>query len=282
VVILPEDVSQEEEPAWIAAKAPASVVVVDSYAIDESWEAEVSRSGSAVVVIDDMADRPHAASILLNQNLGSSASEYRNLVGPSCALLVGPEYALVRPEFARFRSVRSRTHSPVKRVLVFLSGGDEHDISGLAARATADLGLEVDVVVGGAYPHFSALTAWAQGREGVRILRNVTDMAELMFAADVSIGAPSSASWERCCVGLPTLMIGLAENQRRVAAELVARGAAELIGWYDTVSETDIRTAVRTIRHDPGRLAAMSQAAREITDGQGANRVADAIMRLVG
>jgi Spore coat polysaccharide biosynthesis protein, predicted glycosyltransferase len=115
----------------------------------------------------------------------------------------------------------------------------------------------------------------------VTVHHNVTEMATLMHAADLSVGAPSSASWERCCLGLPTLLIGVAENQRRVASALADAGAAQYLGWYDEVRAVDVVSAIEHLRSDPSRLASMSRAAAAVTDGRGAERVVEVIQSTV-
>ena len=106
-------------------------------------------------------------------------------------------------------------------------------------------------------------------------------MADLMDEADLAIGAASSASWERCTLGLPALLVTLADNQ--VAAErlLVEAGAAVSIGWHHAVSAADIERAVRRLRADPVRVAAMSVAAAGVTDGRGTERVVAEIESMV-
>ena len=135
--------------------------------------------------------------------------------------------------------------------------------------------------MGAAYPHLAGLREIVAGQPVTRLHVNTEAMADLMDEADLAIGAASSASWERCTLGLPALLVTLADNQ--VAAErlLVEAGAAVSIGWHDAVSAADIERAVRALRADPARVAAMSVAAAGVTDGRGTERVVAEIESIV-
>jgi UDP-2,4-diacetamido-2,4,6-trideoxy-beta-L-altropyranose hydrolase len=137
------------------------------------------------------------------------------------------------------------------------------------------------VVVGGAYPGLDRLRTWTLSQPGVTVHVDTHDMASLMAAADLSIGAPSSASWERCTLGLPCILVVLAENQVEVGGMLEASGAGLLLGWHHEVTTEDMIAAVAALARDPSRLRAMGRAAAGITDGLGTTRVAEAIEMLL-
>jgi UDP-2,4-diacetamido-2,4,6-trideoxy-beta-L-altropyranose hydrolase len=104
--------------------------------------------------------------------------------------------------------------------------------------------------------------------------QDATAMAALMSGADLAIGAGGSMAWERCVLGLPTIMLTIADNQRDIVRELVGRGAAVLAGPGDEVSAPTIGAMVEELTGDPGRRAAMARTAARICDGRGAKRVA--------
>lgn len=273
-----------EEPAVIGqALMPrtSDLTVVDHYGIAAEWHTAARSWSNRIMVIDDLAADAIDADLVLNQNLGESADAYAGLIPAGCRLLIGPMYALLRPQFAEAREATMRVRRAVLRLLVFLSGSDEHDVTSVAANVGADLELETDVVVGAAYPHWERLQAWTTGTTSVTLHRGVDDMATLMARADLSIGAPSSASWERCCVGLPSLLVTLAENQRRAAAALAAAGAALDLGWYHDVGSRRLADAVDALAGSPDDLAAMSRSAAAITDGLGIARVEREVMRVI-
>ena len=285
IAILPLAETSEVEPAEIGAAigAEAALVVGDHYGLGADWFAGMRRRvpGAALMAIDDLADRPLPVDLLLNQNLGASADAYAALVPPGARIVAGPAYALLRPEFALARA-RGRTRGgTVDRILVFISGADAPDVTSRAVTALENVGCPVDVVVGAAYPYLAGLREIVSGQPQTRLHVNTEAMADLMDAADLAIGAASSASWERCTLGLPALLVTLADNQ--VAAErlLVEAGAAVSIGWHDAVRAGDIERAVRALRADPVRVAAMSVAAASVTDGRGTERVVAEIESIV-
>ena len=263
---------------WLDGRS-ADLTVVDHYGLGRDWHLAARSWSRLIMVIDDLANSPADADLVLNQNLGESPDAYADLVPDGCRLLVGPEYALLRPEFARERaSMRERRQ--VDRLLVFLGGSDEPDVTATAARAGVGLAGEIDVVVGAAYPHWAALRTWAEREPRVTLHRNVPGIARLMARADLSIGAPGSASWERCCLGLPSILITLADNQRRAAEALARAGAAVDLGWHDGVTVERLSGALAALARSPSRLASMSRSAAAVTDGRGTQRVEREIMRL--
>jgi UDP-2,4-diacetamido-2,4,6-trideoxy-beta-L-altropyranose hydrolase len=281
---LPGGVAAADEPAAIArAVAPAAALVVgDSYELDAAWYEAMARAlpGARLAAIDDLADRPLPVDLLLNQNLGVSADAYEDLLPPSAVRLLGPTYALVRREFAARRAGAERRDGTIRRVLVFLSGADPADVTRTACLGLADLDLAVDVVVGAAYPHLDRLQSLVGRQPAFRLHRNTAAMADLMAAADLAIGAPSSASWERCTLGLPAVVVVLADNQVAVGRHLDEAGAVINLGWYNDLEAADIARAVTLLRGDPVRVAGMASAAMTITDGRGADRVATAVSNL--
>lgn len=273
-----------DEPGVIASALKprtSDLTVIDHYGIGIEWQTAAREWSHRIMVIDDLAVDTVEADLLLNQNLGESADAYDALIPVGCRLLIGPMYALLRPQFAEARRATTHVRRAMTRLLVFLSGSDEHDVTTVAATVGADLELATDVVVGSAYPHWERLRAWGLRAKCVTLHRGVDDMATLMARADLSIGAPSSASWERCCVGLPSILVTLADNQRRAAAALASAGAAVDLGWYDNIDSRSLADAVEDLAHSPDDLAAMSRSAAAITDGLGTARVEREIMRLI-
>jgi UDP-2,4-diacetamido-2,4,6-trideoxy-beta-L-altropyranose hydrolase len=278
VLDLPDGVAKDAEPEWLADQAPgAALLVADGYGIDGSWLGQARAVAPLVMAIDDLADRALPVDIVLNQNLGASVAAYAGLVPADAQILAGPAFALLRPEFAAVRAGMTPRTGALSRALVFMSSGDPGDITRLAAEGATAAGLAVDIVVGGAYPHKQRLREWAAGRRDVRIHVATERMAELMAGADIAVGAPSSASWERCALGLPAVLITLAPNQVTVARHLVEDGAAVSLGWQGEVTSRDVARALEALAADPLRVRRMAVAAAGITDGAGTQRVARVI-----
>jgi UDP-2,4-diacetamido-2,4,6-trideoxy-beta-L-altropyranose hydrolase len=266
------------QPAWL---------VVDHYALDARWETMVQPRGTRLLVIDDLADRPHRADLLVDQNLGRHPDAYRHRVPASCQLLIGPSFALLRPEFAalRFHSLQRRGEGPWRHLLVAMGGTDERNSTGsilnILARCELPAGCHITVVMGADAPALEQVRQLAAAmpvRTTVAVA--VDDMATRMAEADLAIGAAGGTAWERCCLGLPTLLLALADNQQSGAAALEAAGAALSLGGLESLPSS-LPAALERVK-DPERLARMSQAARNVTDGRGTARVIDAMVAIDG
>jgi UDP-2,4-diacetamido-2,4,6-trideoxy-beta-L-altropyranose hydrolase len=279
VLEIPKHLEPSSELGWIREHLPSDVTacVTDGYGIAAGWQQSARRWASIIVAIDDLAAAPQDVDILVNPNLGREPKEYVGLVPRTADLLVGPHFALVRPEFAAARNALGPRSGDVRRALVFLSGSDVPNITEVAANACVMANLEADVVLGAANPQVDSLVTWASKQPLVRLHSNVDYMADLMSSADIAIGAGGSASWERCVLGLPSVLVVLAENQARNVEALVASGSSISLGWHDRVDVPAILGAVETLKRSPALVREMSRAAFGVTDGLGVDRVAQTI-----
>lgn len=262
----------------VAADPRADWVVMDHYALDRTWSSAI-RPSARVLVIDDLANRPHDCDILLDQTFGRSTDSYSDLVPQGTDILVGSAFALMRPEFSVARKAslaRKARIAPPERILISLGMTDPDGLSAsmLDHVLAADDTINIDVVAGSMSPGLSRLHAVAQRNARVRIHIDVTDMAELMQCADLAIGAAGSTSWERCCLGLPSLTLVLAENQRLIGSHLESAGAHRLAP--DPASPAFTNALSEILQDHAGRME-MSRRASMLVDGLGTQRVYDAM-----
>jgi len=253
-------------------------LVVDHYALDATWERATRPDGARLLVVDDLANRPHECEILLDQNLGRDARDYTGLVEDRCALLIGPTYALLRPEFAAHRaaSLARRKAHRLAHILVSLGGVDRDDVTSRVLDTLAACPLPADsritVVLGPSAPAREPVARRAaQMPVPTKLCIGADNMAAMMTEADLAIGAGGSTSWERCCQGLPTLLAVLAENQAPAAKALAEAGAA--IRFGDASDPVKGLADAMQVASDPDSLAAMAGRAAGLVDGLGANRV---------
>lgn len=250
-------------------------VIVDHYGLDERWEKAVRAKCKKLMVIDDLADRQHDCDVLLDQNYYvEMQARYVSKVPAHCQLLLGPRYALLREEFRTLREkVKVRT-GDVKKILVFFGGVDADNFTSLALQALSELNitLQVDVVIGSQHPNREQVRQ-ACINYGFICHVQTTRMAELMAEADLAIGAGGSASWERCCLGLPALLIAVSGNQINIAKSLDSVGACNYLGERDAINSSSIQDSVNKLLVAPDEVLSISQQAFSLVDGLGVNRV---------
>jgi len=267
-------VLQGSRPNWM---------VVDHYALDARWEASVRSSTDSLMVIDDLANRVHDCDLLVDVSLGRKCEDYGPWMTRECRRLLGTAYALLRPEFAglRQRSLDRRREPALQHVLVAMGGVDQPNATGsvltaLEARGLEDL--EVTVVLGAHAPWLEQVREQAADMKlPTRLLIDTRDMASLLCESDLAIGAAGVSALERCCLGVPSLLVVLAENQRNGACMLQGAGAACLLGDSRDASQR-VGGELDRLRADVGELARLSRNAREIVDGHGASRVAQEML----
>ncbi len=254
-------------------------LIVDHYALDWVWEQKVRPACGGIIAIDDLANRKHSVDALLDQNLGRTKTDYDCLVPRSCDLMVGPRYALVRPEFAALRekSLSRRRQAQLHKILITMGGVDRENITSLTLEAlnqyNHSVNFEVTVIMGLTAPWRDQVTKQAAKLPfPTRVLVNVQNMAELMSESDLAIGAAGSTAWERCCLGLPTAQLVIADNQRTIANALCEVGAAHSLELQKLGCSLSL--FLNDLIRDPEHLVRMSGVAAKLVDGLGASRVA--------
>jgi len=254
-------------------------VVADHYGLDSEWESAIRMAGTRLLAIDDLGRR-HECDLLLDQNLhGDAASRYRSKLPASARLLLGPRFALLRPEFASAREQAAVRTGPVDRLLVFMGGADAQDATSLVLEALSRSGvlpIAIDVVVGQGHPAPARIRQWAASHPGTRCHVQTSDMAQLLAASDLAVGAGGTATWERCCLGVPAIVLALAENQRQLVHGAARAGVlyAPDTGLTDSVL---LASHIRAVMDNSALRESMSAQALRLVDGQGARRVVAAM-----
>jgi UDP-2,4-diacetamido-2,4,6-trideoxy-beta-L-altropyranose hydrolase len=268
------------ETSAALARKGADWLVVDHYAFDARWESASRPEGTALLVLDDLADRRHDCDLLVDQNLGRLATDYEGLVPAGVPILVGPAYALLRPDFAerRAESLARRVKPRIQRILVTLGGVDLDDVTGRVLdaleKSTLPPDTTVTVVMGPTAPWLDLVCARAMRMRHpteVVVGLGAAEMAQLMVETDLAIGAGGTTTWERCVLGVPSLILQIADNQAGLARALVAEGAAVDPGPPDGLNFT--QRLVDCLGEVDARLGEISAKAASICDGDGLGRV---------
>lgn len=263
----------EWDQAWL---------VLDGYRLDVGYQRQAREAGHRILVIDDFGSLEHYyADLVINQNGPRDGLRYAR--EPYTVLLLGPQYALLREEFLA-RAPAGRVIAPTgTRVLVSLGGADPENQTEKVVRALRRLtgsDVEAVVVVGPSNSHAARVREAARGDLRTRVVENVEDMAALMAWADLAVAGGGTTVWELAFMGLPAILLVLAENQRAVAAASDEAGTSVNLGWFERVGEAEVAEAVGALLHNPDRRRGMSERGRGMVDGRGSERVLDKVREL--
>ncbi|MBS4047997.1 MAG: UDP-2,4-diacetamido-2,4,6-trideoxy-beta-L-altropyranose hydrolase [Alphaproteobacteria bacterium] len=276
-----------DEPAQLRKVFPdgCDLLITDHYRLDSTFESACRDWATHILAIDDLADRPHDADWLLDQTPGRDDIDYAPLVPPQSRMLLGADYALLRPEFARMRAAAQRPKDKLAHILITFGASDPHDMTGLALNALRDarIGGTVDIVMGADDCRRERLEniLGPQSSLKARYHQATKRMAELMRNADVCIGAGGVTALERCCLGLPSLIIQTADNQAAIVSYLHAAGAARHLGSASDARHSlaeKLTAEIRQLATDMTALNVMSQTGMSICDGRGTWRVLLALL----
>jgi UDP-2,4-diacetamido-2,4,6-trideoxy-beta-L-altropyranose hydrolase len=273
--------AHDAEETIAALDGPIAWMVVDHYGIDASWERGLRDHVDRIMVIDDLANRQHDCDLLLDQNYSADMeSRYHDKLPQKTVRLIGPKYALLRPEYAEWRQRRQNKTDQVRQIFVFFGGTDPDNLTALTLSALSSPAFErvaVDVVIGANNPNKEAIEAQATAAPNITLHAPRPHLADLMAKADLAIGAGGTTTWERCCLGLPSLVVSVAENQRPGCEALVAEGVIDYLGTAAEATVDLLASRLLALARDPSPLALMSAAGRRLVDGEGAGRVVEAL-----
>ena len=262
---------------------PKAAVLLDSYSIDESYQRAVKEADLNLIVIDDLANHPAWADLVINQNIYAQREMYS--AQPYTRLLLGPRYALLRREFAPLHEQQKSVPKQAGNILVTLGGSDPENqtLKVMRALASLDAPLEARVVLGASYRgHESLQPLLAQAGGRFSIYTDLPAMSPMMAWADLAISGGGSTCWELACAGVPNSILVLAQNQRKNAIGLSQAGISVNLGWWEEVSTGAIAEATAMLIADQGQREAMSRAGRALVDGRGVERVVAEIERVSG
>jgi UDP-2,4-diacetamido-2,4,6-trideoxy-beta-L-altropyranose hydrolase len=265
------------------APAPPEWLIVDHYAFDNQWQRAVAAQlRCRVAVIDDLADRDLEADLLLDHNLATPdhRHKYGGRVSDQTPILGGPRFALLGPAYATAQ--RYQPHDTVRSIGIFMGGTDPSNLSNTALQACRDAAAftgPIEIVSTRANPHLAALKAAVASHPQNRLSLDLSDLAAFFSRHDLQIGAGGGASWERCCIGAPTLAVVAASNQMSVVPALAETDAVATLCAHELPGVRTIGNAVEALIDDPERRRALSEHSRALVDGKGALRAALYLMK---
>jgi len=260
------------ETATVARERAASWIVLDGYHFTSAYQRILKQAGFRILLIDDTGGRDHHyADIVLNQNTYASQDLYPNRE-PYTQLLLGSRYVLLRKEFIIQRHAeRHKLTDSASRLLVTFGGGEQTSMIGKTIRAVRNIdGLETVIMIPEGKASMTSLPRTSKAR--FRVEAALAKMAEMIAWADVAISGAGSTTWELAYMGLPSIVVVLAENQSRIAESLQSKGIALNLGWHSSVRVSDMANAILQITSTPQLREKMRERGRLLVDGQGARR----------
>ena len=264
---------------------PTDVLIVDHYAIDYEWMKYFAELDVRKVVIDDLANRSHLCDMLIDQNYGRSTKDYEYLVPREATIMAGSKYAFIKDDFCKIRSnaLYERPLRNAHRINICMGGMDKdnstQDVLGVIKNIQCLKSWNIDIILRSSSPHVRRVEAFAAKMQPqTSIHLDSKNIAELFSVADLAIGAGGVTLWERCCVGLPSLLLTIADNQLPAALAMSNTGAIEYVGDIRDLNWTKkLSSKLGKLVNDPHTLNRMSQAASAICDGLGLKNVCDRI-----
>ncbi len=271
----------EETNALLKSNNKFDFLIVDHYSINERWEKEQKKVVNKIFVIDDLANRKHDCDFLLDQNFYLDMhARYKNLIENDCNVLIGPKYAILRSDFKKQRKKTNLKKEAIKKLFIFYGGVDFTNMTAKTLRAIMPIvsdDIVADVVIGATNPHRAEIESLCNSNKNINLHVQAKNMAQLMADADLSIGSGGTVTWERMCVGLPSIVWPVADNQVKLLKDCSAK---ELVYLPDDDSPTieDIFTHIKYLINNVKLCNDMREKGMALVDGKGVTRIASVIL----
>ncbi|MBW1615136.1 MAG: UDP-2,4-diacetamido-2,4,6-trideoxy-beta-L-altropyranose hydrolase [Deltaproteobacteria bacterium] len=258
-------------------------LIIDHYAIDYQWQQKLRPYTKKIMAIDDLANRKHDCDLLLDQNFYLEKDRYKNLVPKHCIQALGPKFALLRKEFAEARkNLRKRT-GEIKRILIFFGGSDNTNQTKKAISAIKLLNrpdIKVDVILGALNPNKEEIYKATKNSPNIFCYQNINNMAEFMAKADLAIGAGGSTTWERCCMGLPAIVLTISADQKKLSEDMFNQNYSYFQSKAEKISEQKLTDLINSMLSDSKKFETLICKNIELVDGMGSKKVTAIINRV--
>jgi UDP-2,4-diacetamido-2,4,6-trideoxy-beta-L-altropyranose hydrolase len=261
---------------------PVDWLVVDNYELNDTWETILKPYTKKIMVIDDMTKRKHNCDLILDQNFYENMKKcYDGLIPVNCKKLIGPKFALLRKDFLRIRKNLRKRDGKIKRILVSFGSSDPTNEITKVIEAINKLDnkqIKIDLVLGIPNKTSKNIDKFFSKKLNITCHYQSTKIAQLMEKADLSIGSGGSTTWERCCLGLPSIVSISADNQKKLTEAVAKNGCSINLGFVNKLSSRDYQKAITNI--DSLTLIRMSQKCIKLVDGNGIYRVVDELLSI--
>jgi len=262
---------ENEKPHWL---------IVDHYALDEKWECKMRPFVKKIMVIDDLANRPHDCELLLDQNFSANSKErYRNLVKEGCINLLGPRYALLHKDYNVYRKTQQKHKGEVNNILIYLGGVDPDNLTCKVLQSFTSPSLShlhVSVVVGNNNTsNWDEIKQLVSHRPLTQLHKPSQSLVDLIAQSDFALGAGGATTWERLCLGLPALLVSVAENQNQACVSLANAGFINYAGDSSSLTIGKLQEYFENLIKQPAKLIKQANLGKLLVDGLGVLRVAE-------
>lgn len=271
-----------EETIKALEEEQVDLLIIDHYEIDAKWEKKLRKYTKKIMAIDDLNNRSHDCDFFLNQNLGSKEIIYQNLLPSKCKQFHGPKFALLNPIYSSTRLNLINRLGRINRTLIYFGGGnDSIKLTEMAIEIFSNpelINIKLDIVINSNIDGLFKIEKIASKRGLIKIHHDLPDLAKLMLNADLAIGAGGSTTWERCCMGLPSIIVVSADNQKLSSDNMSLLGAA-CVFYPNKTLKTQIKNAIIKLQKNFNIYKNMSNQALSICDGNGAKRLSEIILK---
>ena len=260
-------------------------IITDNYFLDDNWKHYLKDNTKYFFDIDDLFKKTKYSNLILNQAPKLvSESRYQGLIQKKSKLILGPKYALIDNNYIVYRKNSTSHNGKIKKILISYGGSDETDETVKAIKAINYINndrLTINVVIGKAYLNINRLKDIIVNKQNINIYHQARNMAELIIDADLALGGGGGSTWERMCLGLPSIVTTTSDDQISVPY-LHNEGLLIWIGRAKDVKICNLKKVINNTINNPADLIKLSDKCKNYIDGNGVNRTVNILNEYSG
>ena len=269
--------SISELPNIISKLDIIDLLIIDDYSVNKEIENNCRKYANKIVVIEDIPYKFHDCDVLIDQTLGREAEEYDSLLPKNTLRLVGSKYALLRKDFLNFRYKCWRKKKIAKKnksILISYGSLDEHDLvcKTIDVINNGKLDIDINIIISSASKFIDKIKKYQTKNNNINLYIDIKNVPEIISNSDLAIGSAGLSSLERCCLGLPSLIIETSDNQKELSKSLNKSGCAHYVGKFPDINWTQISAILKNLLGDHKQLEIMSFRSMVNVDGHGTLR----------
>ena len=263
-----KDILKEYKPDWM---------IVDHYSLDETWEKIISEYVKKMMVIDDLANRKHYCDFLLDHNWFEKIdNRYRNLIPENCSKFLGPEFALLKSDFSLQKKNFNYIHEEIKTIFIFFGSTDPYNLTSMAIISLSESRLKhlyLKVVIGDTNIHMEEIRQLIKLRGNAELHIQVENIEQIMANSQIAIASGGVNTWERICIGLPTLFIDYADNHSIFIDDLSKNHYLKYLGNYKKINSKNLTSSIIDFISDKYFLDTQNKVCISLFDGNGCQKI---------
>lgn len=209
----------------------SDIIVIDSYMIDLESCKKISNMSLLTVYFDDNNRLDYPKGIVINGLINSEKFNYP--IDNNKKYLLGSNFSPLRSDFWNCKKIK--INEEIKNVLITTGGNDLRNLTPkiLDFLNTSFKHLNKKVIIADSFNNISEIESLKNDSCELFYSPNSQEMLDIMSNVDLAISSSGQTLYELACLGIPTIAIGIIDNQKENIKNFQENGFIEYAGCWN-------------------------------------------------